>query len=94
MEERKVTEGGYEYITDQSGHKIRNTISPQRLTEDDETYDEYKIRRKLVNNLDRKRTVWYSKEWGTNNATNRLKIYEALLQQAKEQVEENKEEKV
>lgn len=46
-----VTEGGYRYITkDENGVelKIRNSIVNRRLTEDNETFEEYKIRLKMA----------------------------------------------
>lgn len=43
-----VTKGGYKYIVNEEGLKIRNSTAPQRLKKDDETYIEYKLRQKLL----------------------------------------------
>ncbi len=40
------TKGGFEY-KEASGLKIRKSIRPDRIKEDDETYEEYKMRRKM-----------------------------------------------
>ena len=49
MEEAKlVTEGGYTYIVNEEGLKIRNSTATHRLRNDSETYPEYKLRRKML----------------------------------------------
>lgn len=42
-----ITKGGYRYIENE-GFKIRNSIVNRRLIEDDETFEEYKVRTKLA----------------------------------------------
>ena len=46
--EKLVTEGGYTYIVNEEGLKIRNSTSTSRLEKDEETYEEYKLRRRLL----------------------------------------------
>ena len=42
-----ITPGGYRYIENE-GFKIRNSVVNRRLVEDDETFEEYKVRTKLA----------------------------------------------
>lgn len=46
-EHELITAGGYHYIENE-GFKIRNSIVNRRLVEDDETFEEYKVRTKLA----------------------------------------------
>lgn len=68
-----TTEGGFEYITKTVGEagnltelKIRNSHEPGRLTEDGETFEEYKTRRRLGQNYIKQHAkgqyLWYSKK--------------------------------
>ena len=80
-EEIKVTEGGYEYI-DVNGLKVRNSIVNHRIKEDNETFEEYYLRRRLSRNaLDSKRKViWYSKNWGTLTRERSYEIYQQMME--------------
>lgn len=67
-----ITDGGYRYInidTEKGELKLRESIKPHRLTEDDETYDEYLERRATSNlyikELKKGQMNWPSNLWGT-----------------------------
>lgn len=71
MEETTAKEG-YQTIKTKGGFSallvnnqiIRKSSAPHRLTEDEETYEEYKVRRKLINQLEKEKkpnVFWLSK---------------------------------
>jgi hypothetical protein len=61
MEENKEGSADYSNIVTKGGYKallvnnqiIRKSSSPRRLTEDEETYEEYKVRLKLLKQLEK-----------------------------------------
>lgn len=67
--ELPITEGGFRFIELEDGKKIRESKYAGRLTEDNETYDEYKLRRAIMQWQDKqqrtKRPHWNSKMLGT-----------------------------
>jgi hypothetical protein len=64
--ENLVTAGGFNYIESEEGLKVRNSIVGRRLVEDDETFEEYKMRQKFARNFTDERTkgswFWKSKK--------------------------------
>tara|TARA_R110002012_G_scaffold59679_10_gene156343 strand:+ start:1912 stop:2190 length:279 start_codon:yes stop_codon:yes gene_type:complete len=63
-----ITDGGYHYIENEDGLKVRNSIIGRRIKEDGETFDEYKMRQKFVNNFDKEKsrgTRFWKNELGT-----------------------------
>lgn len=80
--EAKVEEKGFEEITTPGGFAaivvndqiIRKSSKPERLVDDGETYEEYKVRRTLVKQLEKEKTgkvFWMSRfrignQWYTN----------------------------
>ena len=65
-EENLVTEGGYSYIVNEEGIKIRNSLVGRRIKEDKETFKEYKIRQKFVKTFIKEKKegkyTWLSKK--------------------------------
>lgn len=98
--ELKKTEGGYEYIelddVEEEGlsHKIRNSFSARRLTEDGETHEEYKVRRKMYKQMEKERSrgkyIWISKQFGQLPSTgltyNKSKVEETIKNLNKEEL--------
>lgn len=67
--ELQVTEGGFRFIELEDGKKIRESKVAYRLIEDNETYEEYRLRRSIMQWQDKqfrsKRPHWNSKLMGT-----------------------------
>lgn len=67
--ELPVTEGGYRYLDGEDGVKIRESKVAYRLVDDGETYEEYRIRRILMQYVEKKqrriRPMWNSSKFGT-----------------------------
>lgn len=79
---RGVTEGGYDYLELESGNKVRGSIVQRRIIEDNETFEEYRLRLKLVKNMEKTkkpRIIWDSYNWGTLTAERAKEVYEAML---------------
>ena len=53
--ENLVTDGGYSYIENEIGVKVRNSLLSRRIKEDGETFKEYKLRRKFVKEYEKER---------------------------------------
>lgn len=66
-EEKKKTEGGYEYVLDDQGNKVRNSLVGYRLKDDGETYDEYRKRQETIKNYEKQKkkgeTMWPSRNY-------------------------------
>ena len=58
-----ITDGGYRYIENDKGLKVRNSLVGQRLKEDGETFEEYKLRQKFITDFhkQRKKGTWFWK---------------------------------
>jgi N-acetylmuramic acid 6-phosphate (MurNAc-6-P) etherase len=78
------TEGGYKYIKTTDGLIIRSSIKNERLVEDGETYEEYKMRKMVSSKLlkRKKRLIWDSSSWGTLTAERSFEIYQEMLRRA------------
>jgi hypothetical protein len=67
--ELPVTEGGFRFIELEDGKRLRESKVAYRLIEDGETYDEYKLRRSVMQWQDKQqrtqRPHWNSKLMGT-----------------------------
>jgi len=73
-----ITDGGYRYIENEEGLKVRNSLVGQRLKEDGETFEEYKLRQKFITdfNKQRKKGTWF---WKSKKApSQKLQIMMAL----------------
>lgn len=87
------TPGGFAAIV-VNDQIIRKSNSPRRLEEDGETYDEYKVRRKLTNQIEKERTgkvFWMSrfqigKQWYTNTYN------KAVVEKNKQKLKEKEDE--
>jgi len=57
------TDGGFTYIVNDQGVKVRNSILGRRLVEDNETFEEYKLRQKFAKNFidEKSKGSWYWK---------------------------------
>ena len=58
-----ITDGGYRYIQNEEGLKVRNSLVGQRLKEDGETFEEYKLRQKFITDFHKnyKKGTWFWK---------------------------------
>lgn len=83
-----TTEGGFKYIEVEGGLKLRESKVAYRLIEDEETYDEYRLRRRVMKYLEKKqralRPYWDSKKLGT---LSQERINKALEDEAKKESE-------
>ena len=106
MSEEKVTESGivyFEYPVEDKVFKMFVSSSPQRLKEEDETHEEYRMRRKLnrgsMKRFKRGRMLWNPYILGNSkglqyNERNRETVTAFIEQMRKQQEENNEQEDV
>jgi hypothetical protein len=64
--------------------RLFESTKPQRLKweNDEETFDEYKIRRKYMRQIEKEqrkgRTLWFSNSWGKFDEANALRVQAAI----------------
>lgn len=89
--QRFTSDKGFEYIV-LNGYKIRNSDSKKRIDEDEETFEEYKLRLKLLDKIPKRRSqlFWPSSRLGTydkKKLREQLEEYNKNKQQLTEKLE-------